>query len=183
MATLLGKVQTGLLRGNTRARYYRLLGNKLKETCDLNTGIRVREQHAREEWVSKTGIRVRDINQPNIWERPEKGTSTQENLTPQGTKVIIGSRKEGTPGIPRYIIGDRPKRELVYMPKHSSSKKRAEKENSIIGWAFDSIRKYESYSTGKKKTSTEERMRYIIYYRQNVDNILAWKIIHNRLLG
>ena len=28
---------------------------------------------------------------------------------------------------------------------------------------------------GKKKTLNEERMRYIIYYRQNVDNILAWK--------
>jgi hypothetical protein len=92
----------------------------------------VKEQQAQEEWISKTGIRVRDINQPNIWERPEKGTSTQENLTPQGTKVIIGSRKEGTPGIPvtGYIIGDRPKRELVYMPKHSSSERRAWKSKS-----------------------------------------------------
>ena len=34
-----------------------------------------------------------------------------------------------------------------------------------------------------QKASTEECMRYIIYYLQNVDNILAWKIIHNRLLG
>jgi len=121
-----------LLEKICKMRCYRLLGNKLKETCDLNTGYWVKEQQAQEEWISKTGIRVRDINQPNIWERPEKGTSTQENLTPQGTKVIIGSRKEGTPGIPitGYIIGDRPKRELVYMPKHSSSERRAWKSKS-----------------------------------------------------
>ena len=45
-------------------------------------------------------------------------------------------------------------------------------------------KEYESYSTGEtRKASTEERMRYIIYSRQNVDNILAWKIIHNRVVG
>ena len=40
---------------------------------------------------------------------------------------------------------------------------------------------YESYSAGRDDTSTNERMRYIIYSRQNVDNTLAWKIIHNRI--
>ena len=47
--TSLRNVQIGLLWGNNRARYYRLLGNKLRETCDQNTGIGVREQHARGE--------------------------------------------------------------------------------------------------------------------------------------
>jgi hypothetical protein len=46
---LTGDIQKGLSWGSNGMRYYRLLGNKLKETCDLNTGIRVREQHAREE--------------------------------------------------------------------------------------------------------------------------------------
>ena len=44
-------------------------------------------------------------------------------------------------------------------------------------------KEYESYSTGKDETSTNERMRYIIYSRRNVDNNLTWKIIHNRVAG
>ena len=50
---------------------------------------------------------------------------------------------------------------------------------------FDSAKgNNESYSTREtQKASTEECMRYIIHYRQNVDSILAWKIIHNRYKG
>jgi hypothetical protein len=36
-------------------------------------------------------------------------------------------------------------------PRHSSSERRDEKANSITGWTFDSIRKYESYSTGEEE--------------------------------
>jgi hypothetical protein len=36
-------------RKNCKMRCYRLLGNKLKETCDLNTGYWVKEQQAQEE--------------------------------------------------------------------------------------------------------------------------------------
>jgi len=153
-----------LLEKICKMRCYRLLGNKLKETCDLNTGYWVKEQQAQEEWISKTGIRVRDINQPNIWERPEKGTSTQENLTPQGTKVIIGSRKEGTPGIPitGYIIGDRPKRELVYMPKHSSSERRAWKSKSTYRMDIQFHKEKESYSGGKQSKDWLKSERDII---------------------
>jgi hypothetical protein len=34
---------------NKEMRCYRYKGNKLKETCDLNTGIRVKKQQAQEE--------------------------------------------------------------------------------------------------------------------------------------
>ena len=54
-------------------RYYRLLGNKLKETCSQNTGIMVKEQHAQGEGISKTGIRVRDINHLKTSEEDLKG--------------------------------------------------------------------------------------------------------------
>jgi hypothetical protein len=36
-------------------------------------------------------------------------------------------------------------------PRHSSSERRAKKANSITRWTFDSMRKYESYSTGEEK--------------------------------
>ena len=83
-----------------------------------------------------------------------------------------------------HIIGDQPKRELGNIPKTLIIQKEGKKQTRL--WDGHSIPKqgYESYSTGEEqKASTKECMRYIIYYRQNVDNILAWKIIHNRLLG
>jgi hypothetical protein len=53
-----------------------------------------------------------------------------------------------------------------------------------MGWTFDSEKGVRILlDWGRTKASTKECMRYTIYYRQNVDNILAWTIIHNRLLG
>jgi hypothetical protein len=49
LRTQLRKIPTELSWGSDGMRHYRLLGNKLKETYDLNTDIRVREQHAWEE--------------------------------------------------------------------------------------------------------------------------------------
>ena len=46
-------------------------------------------------------------------------------------------------------------------------------------------KEYESCSVGEnqQRIPTKKRMRHIIHSRQNVNNILAWKIILNRLLG
>ena len=54
-------------------RYYRLPGNNLKERHVIkNTGYWVREQHAQGEIISKTGIRVKDINHPKYLRRTQK---------------------------------------------------------------------------------------------------------------
>ena len=83
-----------------------------------------------------------------------------------------------------HIIGDQPRRELGNIPKTLIIQKRAK---SKLDYRMD-IRLHKGDTSltqlGKnKRLQTQECMRYTIYYRQNIDNILAWKIIHNRLLG
>ena len=71
-------------------------------------------------------MRVRDIKHPKSSEEDlKKVYFNSGNLTPQGTKVIIGSRREGTPGIlvTGHIIGDRPSVNWGIFPRHSSSKR------------------------------------------------------------
>ena len=71
---------------------------------------------------------MRDIKHPKSSEENLKRyISTQENLTPQGTKSHNREQKEGTPGMPvtGHIIGDQPKRELGNIPKTLIIQKRA----------------------------------------------------------
>ena len=145
----------------------------------------MREQHAQEERISKTGIRVKDINHPKHLRRTQKAHLNLGKSDSTGDKSHNREKKEGTSGIPvtGHIIGDRPSVNWGIFPRHSSSERRAKKQTRLQDGHSVPSGNTNLTRLGKKKTSTEERMRYIIYYRENIDNILAWKIIHNRLLG